>query len=262
MLRVFQAGIKAEEEVWAKGIVKGRAQEYVELPISESIRVAGHLDCWSPEGRIYEVKSQGDDEWKPIREGRLWERYKFQISVYMWATGLPLTVVRVRRGREGGIEEEVKEEFETPPVSLEGIRGRVFEVEMLARRDLSEVGCEKVEYPCPFFYTHTTVGDELVREAVDDPAAVVLAQQYRNARVVAEVANSRVRASRGALLDYMGERRRLDLSDGTLLTRYEVKGKHVEYDRAGYWALRVTTKKETGGEGGERTAGETSGDSL
>jgi len=259
MLKVFQAGHAAEREVWAKGIVKGVAQEYVELPISATIKVVGHLDCWDKQTRsIYEVKSQSSEEWGPIRKGRLWERYAVQISVYMLATGLPLTVIRVKRGKEGGIEEEQREEFDVPPVTIEEIRRRVFEVEMLARRDLSETACEKVEFPCPFFYTHARVDSEVIREAVDDPAAVVLARQYRSARVLADIANSRVKTSRGALLDYMGDRKRLDLSDGSMLTRYEVKGKHVEYDRAGYWALRVTTRKT---EDGEET-GEASGDSV
>jgi hypothetical protein len=259
MLEVFKAGHEAEREVWAKGIVKGRSQEYVQLPISDTIRVVGHLDCWDKEcGSVYEIKSQSEDEWKPLPEGRLWERYKFQLAVYMHATGLPITVIRVKRGKEG-IEGEAREVFEEPPVSLEDIRRRVFSVEMLARRDLSEVKCERFEFPCPFWYTHMETSVDEARETVDDPTAVVLARQYQNARLVAQIAEGRVKKSRGALLLYVGDRRKMELSDGTLLTRYEVKSKHVEYDRAGYWALKVTSKKESGGDGEN---GEASGDSM
>lgn len=262
--KVFEAGHKAEQEVWAKGIVRGSAQEYVELPISETIKVAGHLDCWEQMengSRIYEIKSQSEAEWRPIRESPFWQRYKFQLGVYMCATGMPLTVVRVKRSKEGGIEDEAREEFAEPPVTVGEIRQRVFQVEMLARRDLSDVKCEKVEFPCPYFYTHVDIDREVDdREAVDDPAAVVLARQYKNARLVAEIANSRVAASRATLLEYMGDRKRLELSDRTLLTRYKVGEKHVEYDRGEYWALRVTTKKGDGGTGGE--GGEASGDSV
>jgi len=262
ILEVFAAGNAAEREVWAKGIVRGSSQEYVELRISETIVVAGHLDAWERENgnTIYEVKSQSAAEWRPIRESPLWQRYKFQLGVYMWATGLPLTVIRVKRGKEegGGIEgEPAREVFEEPPVSLAEVRQRVFQVEMLARRDLTEVKCERVEFPCPFFYTHIGIDREVDdREAVDDPAAVTLAGQYRNAKILAEIANGRVRSSRDALLEYMGERKRLELSDRTLLTRYKVAGKHVEYDRGEYWALRVTTKK------GETSGGQKSGDSV
>lgn len=279
MAEVFKAGHDAEREVWAKAIIKGVAQEYVELRVSDSIAIAGHLDCWDPEGpvigerrwstgRIYEVKSQSESEWRPIKEGQLWQRYKFQLGVYMWATGLPLTVVRVRRGKEGGIEGEAREDFAEPPVTLAEIRQRVFQVEMLARRDLSEVACEKVEFPCPFFYTHQTSDGVLVRETVDDPGAVVLAKQYKNAKTIADIANSRVKASREALLEYVGDRTKLKLSDGTLLTRYKVGGRHVEYDRDEYWALKVTAKKETvpggrdGRHGRDGEGGEASGDSL
>ena len=242
MLEVFAAGNEAERQVWAKGIIQGRAQEYVELPISETIVVAGHLDAWTEE-RVYEVKSQSEDEWKPIEQSALWYRYRFQISCYMHATKLPLTVVRVMRRKDGTITFEERQDYTEAPVSLAEIRAKVFAVELLARRELGEVVCEKVEYPCPFYYTHWQAGDE-VREQVDNPAAVVLANQYQVARQVARDANSRVKASRAALLEYVGERRKLELSDGTLLTRYEVKERHVEYDSAAYWALKVTERKE------------------
>lgn len=252
MLEVFKAGHEAERQVWAKGIIKGRAQDYVELPISETIRISGHLDAWTAE-RVYEVKSQSEAEWKPIELSPLWYRYKFQIGVYMHATGLPLSVLRVMREKDGTISNQEWQDYTTPPVSLAEIRAKVFQVELLARRDLVGERCEKVEYPCPFYYTHvdSREGDE--REEVDDPAAVVLARQYGSAKLVASAANARVKASREALLAYMGEKRRLGLSDGTLLTRYEVAARHVEYDSAGYWALRVTNKK-AGDKGGTEEA--------
>jgi hypothetical protein len=190
---------------------------------------------------VYEIKSQSEAEWKPIRESPLWGRYRYQISVYMHATKLPLVVVRVKRDKNGGISDEAREEFRVPPVDMSEIRARVFQVEMMARRDLSEDVCEKIEFPCPFWYTHVK-GEVDEREKVDDPQAVVLAGQYQAARRLASTANGRVQASRRALLAYMGDRRRLGLSDGTMLTRYQVEAKHVEYDRDGYWALRVTTK--------------------
>jgi len=262
IVEVFKAGVEAERQVWAKGIVQGKAQEYVELPISSSIKVAGHLDAWTPE-LVYEIKSQSEGEWGPIEKSSLWYRYKFQISVYMHATGLPLTIIRVRRNSDGSISDEERQDYKAgdAPVSLAEIRAKVFQVELLARRDLSDSGCEKVEYPCPFYYTHIRDGEggrEDVREEVGDPEAVVLARQYQNAKLVAEAANARVKASRGALLAYMGERKRLGLSDGTLLTQYQVAEKEVKYTRSGYWALRVTRKDKDAGSGNTET-GEDSG---
>ncbi len=254
MQDVFAAGHEAERQVWAKGIIKGLAQEYVELAITEKIMVTGHLDCWDPEtpwgkvtrrygsGRVYEVKSQSEAEWKPIRESPFWPRYAYQISVYMHSTGLPLTVIRVLRDRNGDISKDEREVFDVPPKTIEEIRRRVFEVEMLARRDLTEVECVAVEFPCPFYYTH--VGDREVRELVDDEDAVVLAQAYTAAKYDQQAAAGRVKTSRDALTAWLGDRRRVELPGGWLVTKYTTKAGRVEYDRKESTSVRVTAPKE------------------
>lgn len=261
MLEVFKAGNRAEAQAWQKGYITGSAQEYVKLEVTEKIWVTGHLDGWDvvwdqvanqgairarrsrTKGTTYEVKSQSEGEWGPIRESSLWERYSWQFSVYMLATGLPLTVVRVLRDKEGNVSDKCDEVLTEPPHTLAEIRARVMQVELMARKDLSEVACEKVEFPCPFFYTHVG-GDENVREYVDDYAAVMLAKEYRAAVEGKELADRKVKACKQTLLDWMGDKRKLGLPGGWKLTRYEVKGRHVEYDSKGYWGLRVTEPKD------------------
>jgi len=219
------------------------------------------LDAWDREGgSIYEIKSHSEDEFgKEFSELNLWPVYAFQISVYMHATNKPLKLVRVLRDKEGNVNEYKVEEFSSAPRSMDEIRRRVFQVEMLARKELGEVECEKVEFPCPFFYTHSG-RDKDERELVEDDGAVVLAGQYMDARVAKMQAEGRFKASRVALLEWMGDRRKVELPSGVLLTRYTIKGGRVEYDRKEYENLKVTARRgEDGGEGGGEGEGDATG---
>lgn len=251
MLRVYEQGRDAERQVWTKGWVQGRTQDAVYLPISGHITVVGHLDAWW-NGEIYEIKSQSEGEWKPIRESRLWYRYSWQIAVYMVAKQRPLTVVRVLRDKDGQVVDRVEERFTEAPYSLSEIRRRVYDVEALARRELDGKECERSEFPCPFFYTHLRRED---REIIEDGAAVQLAVEYRRARLEKVAVDGRVKAARQGLLDFMGDKTKVGVK-GWKLTRYTVPAKHVEYDRDAYEVLRVTEPKSKGGvDGKESDAG-------
>jgi len=253
ILDVFKAGHEAERQAWTKGWLSGRAQEQVTLVVTKRIWITGHVDSWWGH-ESYEVKSQSSEEWKPIRESKLWPRYSWQISVYMLATESPLTVVRVLRDKDGNISDRAEERFDEPPHSIVEVRRRVLDIEGLARRELTEAPCERVEYPCPFFYTHRQAGE--VREELDDEGAAALAADYQQARVEQRAVEGRLKTARAALLSFMTERdsRRLNVK-GWKLTRYKVAGKHIEYDRAEYEALRVTEPdgdEKDGGTGGSK----------
>jgi hypothetical protein len=245
---MFKAGHEAERQVWTKGWVSGQGQRAAELVVSRRLRIVGHLDSWW-EGEIYEIKSQSEDQWKPIEESPLWPRYAWQISVYMLAMDAPLTVMRVLRDKDGNVSDSAEERFETPPHSMAEIRQRVFEVEGLARRELDAVECERVEFPCPFFYLHTAKDD---RERIEDDGAVALALNYKAAQVEKIAIDGRVKAARAALLEFMGAKKKVDVN-GWKLTRFTVPAKHVEYDRSEYEVLRVTEPKV----GVDAEAGET-----
>ncbi len=259
MMEVFERGHEAEREAWVKGILKGRAQENIKLKISDTIFVTGHLDSWEQyhggEGKIVELKSQNENEFRPIEESPLWDRYSYQISCYMHALpGRELIVRRVKL-HERTIVETVDQVFHEPPVSLADIRAKVFKVESLARKDLTTVECEKTQFPCPYFYTH--VGGADAREMIEDETAVELCVQYKEASSQMIAIKGRVAASREALLTWMGEKDKIDLPGGWKLTRYTVAGKHVEFDSKGYKALRVTPprKEDNAGEGMESKEG-------
>ena len=143
------------------------------------------------------------------------------------------------RDKDGNISDRVEERFDEPPHGIMEVRRRVFDIEGLARRDLTASECDRVEYPCPFFYTHRDAGP--VREELDVEGAVALARDYQQARREQLATQGRVKVAREALLAYMRERDSMRLNvKGWKLTRYTVAGKHVEYDRAEYEALRIT----------------------
>lgn len=244
MLDVYAAGHEAERQAWAKGWIRGIAQHRVVLNVTNKIMITGHMDAWFVEG--WEVKSQSEAEWKPIRESPFWPQYQWQISCYMLATGKPLTVLRVLRDKDGNVSDRAEERFDEPPRTLSEVRMRVFEVERLARSDLVSVDCERVQYPCPFFYTHNKGSDDGVL-SIDDDGMVRLAADYKRAAVEKLAVDGRLKTARAALVDYMGERKKVEV-DGWRLTRYTVGAKHVEYDRAAYDVLRVTEPKKAGGD--------------
>lgn len=137
-------------------------QATVTLMVSGRLRVVGHIDgkgamkvsdTQMGEARIVEVKTQSKDEFakfdKDGWDGGLWPSYKWQLSCYMLATGLPAVVVRKDRN-SGTIRMEWVDE---PFYDLAAVRARVLSVEVLAADGIGpeECGPEKI-YPCPFYY--------------------------------------------------------------------------------------------------------------
>lgn len=241
MLKVFEAGHKAEDQLWAKGVLSGLAQEYIELPITKRIMIVGHLDAWEIDAGA-EAKSSSEAEYrKPWTESHMAQRWAYQISCYMHGTGKPFRLIRALRDRDGNVLEHREELLERAPIPLADIRARVLEVESMARSDLTSTECEKYEYPCPFFYTHLNKAE--MREQCDDDGAVSLAVEYKRVQKEAEVLKGRVKVAREALLEWMGDKKKVDVG-GWKLTKYVVKGKHVEYDAKDYEVLRVTEPKE------------------
>jgi hypothetical protein len=257
MLKVYEAGHEAERQVWTKGWIKGEGQRQVQLQVTRTIWISGHLDSWW-QGEPWEVKSQSASEWRPIRESPLWDQYAWQISVYMLATGRSLNLIRVLRDVDGNVSDSQVERFDESPHTIEDIRRRVFDIEGLARKDLTSVSCERLQFPCPFFYTHMSSDDTLVREVLDDDGALKLAEDYKHAQVEKVAVEGRLKSARTALLTFMGDHDKLDVN-GWKLTRYNVPEKHIEYDRKEYQALRVTEPKknetrEDGDDGEEKGA--------
>lgn len=221
-------------------------QATVTLMVSGKIRVVGHIDAKGAlvtktgnvggEARIVEVKTQSKDEFAKFEkdgwEGGLWPRYKWQLSCYMLATGLPAVVVRKDRN-SGTIRPEWVDE---PFYTLAQIRARVLSVEMLAADGIGpeECGPERI-WPCPFYYMpgHDGAIDRTIsksgtvpvprRMLVGEEAKVVdrLARRHTIAAANEKSAREAKDSAKRDLLAVGEGSAGLDLDTGTRVTFYE-----------------------------------------
>lgn len=157
-------------------------QKEVRLEITKNISAVGHIDAVRiPAWRGIEVKSQSDDEYrKGFERSAFYERYRWQLSVYLLALGKPFDVLVVRRDENPEAELEwYVYEVNEPPVSLAEIRARVLKVEALARNDTLPEKCEETVFPCPYFYLHSEIQESDARLLVEKEDLLVLAKQYK-----------------------------------------------------------------------------------
>jgi hypothetical protein len=218
MAEVFQSGHDAE--VVCKKLLRdsgwtiwGEQQETV-FHVSDKIRVVGHIDGLTGDEAgplLLEVKSQSDEVYsKHSVSDPLWQRYEWQVSVYLHSLRLEKCRL-VRFNRE---TEEYDAETITARYTDTEIRSRVLGIERSARLGEVPGDCSQRFYPCSTVYLH----EEMEEKRDDDPAKLVLARQYLEAQRDRKVADGRLAAARGALLDTCGLGRTV-LSDGTVLNR-------------------------------------------
>lgn len=208
MAKVFEDGHAAEEVVHKHYPLHSR-QTRVSLPVSKTIWVVGHVD--GIEDRyikevhpdlsrwVVEVKSQSQDEWDAWDESwslPLWEKYKWQASVYMHARNLPLHLVRVNRATLDSASPQIHHSYYIEPwYSVKDIRTRVLQIESQALGGVLPSACDSRSFPCPVFYLHEDLDDEYI----EDEQVDTLAKQYKNAKVVEKVAKAKAEESRRAL---------------------------------------------------------------
>jgi len=180
-------------------------QEEIDFPITNRIVVRLHPDgfLFTPEGHpayVVEAKAMGRDvfmEWE--KKGFAASmRYATQMSLEMYATGLP--GVFARKNRDTG---KIKwEAMIDPPVDLVTIRRRLM---VIAKRSaegvLDPIPEEKCQWGCRFFFLH----DHEVGETVEDETIDSLAEMVARARERKQQAEEVEREARGKLREYLGE---------------------------------------------------------
>lgn len=155
-----------------------REQDEVTVDVTDEIKVVGHLDgvIWTgmeaiAKHRVLEIKRMADPYWRVVKDGGwyvdgLMEKYRWQISAYMIATGLEVVLVC----RNGDTGEDLYLYAEEPFHPINDIKARVLSVEGRARSfaTLDDVGqCDSADFPCPFYYTHLDEGREDAAEDTD-----------------------------------------------------------------------------------------------
>lgn len=226
MQKVFDAGHTAEDTVLDKLRQEGwrlyDEQKEVILPITGKIAVVGHIDSkgyHNGEGRVVEVKSQGQREWDQFESqgwsSGLFPKYEWQVSAYLLAEHLGLCLVRYNRATG----QMATSYLDSPPKSLRDIRSRILQVEFQAATgELPEDRvCE--DYPCPFFYLHAREQ----RVVLYDPQIRALAQEYEDAKRDEKAAKGRKQSAFTALKDACGDELKLETEDGWKVTFYEAR---------------------------------------
>lgn len=198
-------------------------QEEVNLPIGEHV-VQGHIDGrW--DGRLLEIKSVSQSVWEEFERHRwaagYFPKYKWQLSVYMLATGLEATVA-IKNRNTGRIR---REGVEIPFYSLDEITERVNHVADWVTRGLLPGPCDTPTFPCPYYYLHE---DEKVLEK--DEVLDGLASDYQTLREREVRLRDSIQAVRTQIRKAMGDRPSVE-THRVRVTVYQAKGQ-TRYDAA------------------------------
>lgn len=248
----FQQGHEAEDIVFArmrKDYHIQQRQREVTLVVSSKISVVGHIDAGYArlfEDRGYpcivEVKSHNTEEYeKDLRDLTLWERYSWQISTYMEATGRSCLVVRYNIDTG-----EMKTELVVqPPHSAKEIRQRVLLIEHLATKDISEVPCTP-QFPCPVFYLHEVI-EEDYEDLTDDLLLNDLCTEYKKASTEKTVVEGRRATARDGIMKVLKGRTRVQTKDWRIkVSTVETRERVVPAGK--YERVTVSPNKENDGE--------------
>jgi hypothetical protein len=218
---------------------------------------------------VLEVKSMGQSSYDSFIKTSwdtpgLVQKYKWQVSVYMLALGLPCWFVAKNRNT-GEIHTEV---IDKPFYTQSEVILRVVMMERVVRKgDLPDT-CDERVFPCPFFYLHEV--EELI--FAEDEILDELAEMYEEARLDVKVAEARQKEARKALDAGMGDREKVE-TDKVKVTYYQRNGTKFDVKKAKetlgekvveslmtptqYKGMRVTIKEDRG----EVEASEPGGDS-
>lgn len=213
------------------------------------VAIVGHIDGigespGAEEPVILEIKSQGASTWAASRDNELWDRYRWQASVYMHALRMPLTWVRWHRDNTAGQSPRI--EFETlrePPYTMEQIRERLDAVEEAASRAQLPTECSR-QFGCAFYYLHEEPGDEV------PPARIFglsdLAAAYWRAQQEEAAARRAKEVARQKLVDFLAERHVQHAIDGRFAVRLVTKERsQINQDRLAEDGIDLSRYRET-----------------
>ena len=204
--------------------------------------VRGHLDAKTATS-VVEVKSMAEKSFKEA--SRLaWEtpgliqKYKWQLSAYMLATGLDGVLVVCSKGADGLKNLLYMYAYE-PFYTIADIANKLQAAEDAINSGIIPEGC--TDYPCPYFYLHAPI------EAPEPAPADLdtLLDAWREANKRKKIYEAEEASLRDMIKEYVGEiAGKVRGSQGITVSTNWVAEKEVSYTKPGHWETRITTPRE------------------
>ncbi len=187
---IFSAGHDAE--AWYMSVHELDDQQREVQLTHNNTAVRGHLDGtrtdnWDDKLVVVEVKSQSPalfDAWTPdlFTSDPLWQKYAWQFSIYMHATGAELELVRIRRPENDESYQTAFYRLEKPLHSLSAIHARIDHLNDLAFTEQLPACSTIPTFGCPYYQLHE--GPSLS----DDPALDSRARAFIDAKLMTKLA--------------------------------------------------------------------------
>lgn len=212
--------------------------------IPDRAMVVGHIDgicvpSFALGGSVLEVKTMAHKSFVDWEENGwdskspLIDKYKYQASAYMLATGLPHTMVCWDKQDKDWDSRFVTEPFYT----ISDIALKLQQAEDHIAEGKIPEGC--TDYPCPYFYLHG--GNDSAPPEPADPELDALLSAWMVADKAKKAYEGEAKALRELIVEYAGETiaGKIKGSQGvTVSTVYQEESEYVTKKKAG-WVTRV-----------------------
>lgn len=229
------------------GAEDGRDGEEVSIEIIPNVAtITGHLDgriTVSHNGgeKVLEIKTMADKSWQDFykngwgSKGSLIEKYRWQASFYMLATGLPLMLVAWNKDTE----EIARQTVTVPFYSVSDIASKIWKAEKYIASGEIPDGCS--DFPCPYVYLHPP--KEEVEKA--DGELDSLMEQWLVADQKEKVYKAEKDKLRAAIVEYVGEegKGKVKGSQGVTVSTVWQPGKEVSYKTKDAWVTSVSAPR-------------------
>lgn len=278
MQKIFDAGNEAEEQCVSLLMDKGRdifnQQLEVALQITDEIAVVGHIDGQERTllGDVgIEIKSMSENVYATVPHNHdIWDfaplygNYKWQLSVYILALGVPFNVIFWRRRKEDtDVADFFELTIEKPFYTEAEIRARVLGIESQARQGIMPEFCDNKGYPCPVYYVTKCAGEVewgneeiaalgLTYKKLVEEKKLVEAREKQTRKLLldaargdsdAEIVEKKVATDDVSVSFYKG-RSKPSVNWEQLLLDFQIDKKDHETPGSEYQAIRVTVKNK------------------
>lgn len=204
-------------------------QSLVYIRILEDVGVSGHPDTFvfddeftryhrSNPVRGIEIKSMSQEQFDLFvakgweRGDELMEKYKWQVSVYMLATGLEWQLLAINRDSDEEFPDTHSVYAELPFHGLGALTYTVLQVERLAADEgYAVMKCNKNDYPCPVYYLDCT-GQQITDDEV--VSRLIVDYDILNSRM--KVDEKAMTAMKVSLGEALGTEKKIRVQEGTV----------------------------------------------